>query len=113
MQKIGFFRPLVPYSLRTDYAKCSLCIFISDRTGITAENLGDALLEQFAEMQFKRTTCPFIDTPEKAHKLVAEINAVAEKQPHPPILFMSVVNEEIREILKASKGVLLNFLIPF
>lgn len=87
--------------------------FISDRTGITAENLGDALLEQFAEMQFKRTTCPFIDTPEKAHKLVAEINAVAEKQPHPPILFMSVVNEEIREILKASKGVLLNFFDTF
>lgn len=54
--------------------------FISNRTGITAENLGDALLEQFVEMQFKRTTCPFIDTPEKAHKLVAEINAVAKKQ---------------------------------
>ncbi|WP_150538606.1 posphoenolpyruvate synthetase regulatory kinase/phosphorylase PpsR [Actinobacillus vicugnae] len=87
--------------------------FISDRTGITAENLGNALLEQFAEVSFKRTTCPFIDTAEKAHQLVAEINTVAEKQPHPPILFMSVVNEQIREILKTSKGVLLNFFDTF
>lgn len=87
--------------------------FISDRTGITAENLGNALLEQFADMQFKRTTSPFIDTPEKAYQLVAEINAVAKKHPYPPLLFMSVVNEEIREILKTSKGVLLNFFDTF
>ncbi|MDU8924144.1 pyruvate, water dikinase regulatory protein [Pasteurellaceae bacterium LIM206] len=87
--------------------------FISDRTGITAENLGNALLEQFADIQFKRSTFPFIDTPEKAYKLVETINRTAEKSTHPPILFMSVVNQEIREILKSSKGVLLNFFDTF
>ena len=39
--------------------------FVSDRTGITSENVGDALLEQFDGIKFKRATYPFIDTQEK------------------------------------------------
>ena len=38
---------------------------ISDRTGLTAENIGEALLNQFGNVEFKRHTYPFIDTPEK------------------------------------------------
>ena len=51
--------------------------FVSDRTGLTSENMGNALLEQFSELTFKRSTHPFIDSPEKAHDLVAQINATA------------------------------------
>ena len=51
--------------------------FVSDRTGLTSENMGNALLEQFSELAFKRSTHPFIDSPEKAHALVAQINATA------------------------------------
>ena len=39
--------------------------FISDRTGITAEMLGNSLLTQFEDVQFQRVTIPFVDTPEK------------------------------------------------
>ena len=41
--------------------------FVSDRTGLTSENMGNALLEQFSELAFKRSTHPFIDSPEKPH----------------------------------------------
>jgi len=36
--------------------------FISDRTGITAEMLGNSLLTQFDEFQFHRITIPFVDS---------------------------------------------------
>ena len=35
--------------------------FISDRTGITAEALGNSLLTQFPEIKFKRINLAFID----------------------------------------------------
>ena len=40
--------------------------FISDRTGITAEALGNSLLTQFPEIEFKRVNLAFIDTQKKA-----------------------------------------------
>ena len=40
--------------------------FISDRTGITAEALGNSLLTQFPEINFKRVNLAFIDTQKKA-----------------------------------------------
>lgn len=87
--------------------------FISDRTGLTSESIGNALLEQFEDIKFKRTPKPFIDTPEKAHQLVADINDIAEKTGQNPILFTSVVNPEIREIIRSSKGLHLNFFDTF
>ena len=39
--------------------------FVSDRTGITAEMLGNSLLSQFEGLNFQRRTIPFVDTPEK------------------------------------------------
>jgi regulator of PEP synthase PpsR (kinase-PPPase family) len=47
--------------------------FISDRTGITAEALGQTLLTQFDTLEFKRETVPFIDTVEKAQALATRI----------------------------------------
>ncbi len=32
--------------------------YISDRTGLTAENIGEALLNQFGRIEFKRHTYP-------------------------------------------------------
>ena len=48
--------------------------FISDRTGITAENLGHSLLSQFDGIEFERITLPFVDTAEKAQNALASIN---------------------------------------
>ena len=47
--------------------------FISDRTGITSEGLGEALLNQFDHIEFQRNTYPFIDTVEQARALVKTI----------------------------------------
>ena len=47
--------------------------FLSDSTGMTAENLGRSLLVQFPQIQFESVTKPFVDTPEKAQRIAAEI----------------------------------------
>ena len=49
--------------------------FISDRTGITAEMLGNSLLTQFEDIQFRRITIPFVDSMEKAADAVRQVNA--------------------------------------
>ena len=83
--------------------------FVSDRTGITSENMGDALLEQFNGLKFKRATYPFVDTPDKARALVQIINRTAEEHEVRPLVFSSIVNDEIRTIVKTSAGLHLSF----
>ncbi|MBH5328891.1 kinase/pyrophosphorylase [Eikenella sp. S3360] len=88
-------------------------IFISDRTGLTAEGMGDALLNQFDNIEFKRFTYPFIDTPEKAERIVAEVNKIAEGCNLRPIIFTSIVNEDIRHIIRNCNGLHLSFFDAF
>jgi len=67
--------------------------FVSDRTGITAEMLGNSLLSQFEEFQFQRHTVPFVDSNEKIDGVIRQINDVARKEDRAPIVFSSIVDE--------------------
>ncbi len=78
--------------------------FISDGTGITAETLGQSLLAQFDNIDFRRLTRPYIDTVEKAHAMVQQINEVAETEQIRPIVFDTIVNTEIRDILSTANA---------
>ncbi|MCV6589937.1 MAG: kinase/pyrophosphorylase [Marinobacterium sp.] len=78
--------------------------FISDGTGITAEALGQSLLAQFDGIEFHRVTLPYIDTVEKARGAVADINESARSDGQRPIVFDTVVNEEIRKVIARSDG---------
>ena len=53
--------------------------FVSDGTGITAETFGNSILSQFA-IKPRHVRRPFIDTPDKAHQVVREINHTAERR---------------------------------
>jgi regulator of PEP synthase PpsR (kinase-PPPase family) len=80
--------------------------FISDRTGITAEMLGNSLLTQFEDFQFQRVTIPFVDTPEKIDEAVRQVNATAEAQGRRPIVVSSVVSETMSEIIRRDANAL-------
>ena len=67
--------------------------FISDRTGITAEMLGNSLLSQFEDFQFQWQTVPFVDTPEKIDAAIRQVNETAAREGKLPILFSSIVDE--------------------
>lgn len=87
--------------------------FVSDRTGITSENLGESLIEQFDEVKFKRSTYPYVDTTDKAHALVQIINRSEEEDEYRPIVFSSIANNEILDIVKTSKALHISFFDVF
>lgn len=86
---------------------------ISDRTGITVETLVHTLLTQFDEDLFERVTLPFIDSLEKIHAAVQQINAAALQDGVPPLVFSSLVDAGCREALRRSRGVLFDFFDDF
>lgn len=87
--------------------------FVSDRTGLTAEGMGDALLNQFDGIPFKKLTYPFVDTEDKAKEMVEKINTVAAECNARPIVFTSIVDENIRNIIRNCAGLHLSFYDAF
>ncbi len=69
--------------------------FLSDRTGITAEVLGNSLLTQFENFQFRRVTIPFVDSAERVAEALREVNDTAQREGRRPIVFSSVVDDEM------------------
>jgi [pyruvate, water dikinase]-phosphate phosphotransferase / [pyruvate, water dikinase] kinase len=72
--------------------------FVSDSTGITAETFGTAILNQF-EFKPRHVRMPFIDTVEKAHQVVQQINHTGQNQATRPIVFTTLVNPEIKRVI--------------
>jgi len=87
--------------------------FVSDGTGITAETFGNSILSQFS-IKARHVRRPFIDTADKAHQVVREINHTAETEGRKPIVFVTLVNQEILEIVTGgSKGLVLDMFNTF
>ncbi len=87
--------------------------FISDGTGITAETFGNAILAQF-EMKTRHIRLPFVDSADKAHQAVRQINHTAEVENIKPIVFTTLVNMEVLEVIRAGcKGMLLDMFGTF
>jgi len=72
--------------------------YVSDGTGITAETFGNSILAQFAAKP-RHVRRPFIDSVEKADKLVSEINETFEQEGRRPIVFLTLANTDIRNVL--------------
>jgi len=83
--------------------------FISDRTAISAETLGQSLLTQFEQLQFYQVTLPFVDTLEKARFAVMQINNAEQQSGGKPIIFSTLINDDIRQMIMTSKGVVFDF----
>ena len=73
--------------------------FISDGTGITAETFGNAILAQF-DFAPRRVRLPFVDTPDKAHQVVRQINHTGELEGKRPIVFTTLVDREVLGIIQ-------------
>jgi regulator of PEP synthase PpsR (kinase-PPPase family) len=70
--------------------------FVSDGTGITAETFGNSILAQFS-VRPRHVRRPFVDSVEKADHVVQEINTTAQREGKRPVVFITLVNEEIRD----------------
>ena len=87
--------------------------FVSDSTGITAETFGNAILAQF-EFKPKRIRLPFVDSVDKAHQVVRQINDNIAQEGQKPIVFTTLVNTEVFEVIRQGcKGMLLDMFGTF
>ncbi len=87
--------------------------FVSDQTGVTAETLGHTLITQFAGQTYRQVTLPFIDSEDKAHEAVRTIDAAAANGAPRPIIFSTMVQPDLREIIKGSVGLHLDIFDEF
>jgi regulator of PEP synthase PpsR (kinase-PPPase family) len=72
--------------------------FVSDGTGITAETFGNSILAQFSAKP-RHVRRPFIDTVDKAEHVVREIRETATQEGKRPVVFLTLVNDAVRNIL--------------
>jgi regulator of PEP synthase PpsR (kinase-PPPase family) len=87
--------------------------FVSDGTGITAEALGTALLTQFNEFEFKLAELRFINTEAKAREAAAIINQAAQKGGSPPLVFSTLTEPPIQQIIAATEAHVFDFFAAF
>ncbi|MFG6178439.1 pyruvate, water dikinase regulatory protein [Halomonas sp. THAF12] len=78
--------------------------FISDGTGITAESLGRSLLAQFENVDIRMLTKPYIDSVDKARRLVEIIQAAAVKDGETPIIIDTIVDQDVRNVIRNAPG---------
>ena len=87
--------------------------FVSDGTGITAETFGNAILAQF-ELTPRHVRLPFVDTVDKAHQAVRQINQTGVVEGRRPIVFTTLANTEVFEVLQTTcEGMLLDMFGTF
>lgn len=86
---------------------------LSDGTGITAEMLGNSLITQFENIEFEKLTIPYIDSIEKAENVVSMINQSYTEQGSKPLVFMTLVNPEIRQYFKKANACVFDLFSTF
>jgi [pyruvate, water dikinase]-phosphate phosphotransferase / [pyruvate, water dikinase] kinase len=87
--------------------------FVSDGTGITAQMLGHSLLTQFEGVEFKQITLPFVDSLEKAEECLTRIAAESTNGSGQPVVFSTLVNQDVREVVRRAKALFIDFFETF
>ncbi len=90
--------------------------FISDRTGITVEMLGNSLLTQFDSVEFKRVTLPFIDNLDKVRNTLGMIDAASRESGKRSLVFTSLMSNDLRQEIATANAMVLDlfdrFIVP-
>lgn len=89
--------------------KEKMVFVVSDRTGITAETLSHSLLTQFPDYVFKTQRLPFVDSLDKAQKVVEQINETALSSGSIPLVFSTFVDEKLKKVINSGIGVFFDF----
>ncbi len=85
---------------------------VSDGTGITAEALARSVLSQF-NMNYSRIYIPFVDTFKKAQQARLKIQAEYDRTGIPPIVFSTLVIEELVSEVRLAHALHLDVIQPF
>jgi [pyruvate, water dikinase]-phosphate phosphotransferase / [pyruvate, water dikinase] kinase len=107
------YHPALRSPLRNPIMPNRSVFFVSDGTGITAETFGNSILAQFAGTP-RHVRRPFIDTADKAHQVVREINETAGREGKRPLVFTTLVSAEVLDIVaQHANGLVLDMFRTF
>lgn len=87
--------------------------FVSDQTGVTAETMGHSLLTQFQGAPYQSVTLPFVASEAQADEVVARIDAAARDSALRPIVFATLVDDQVRARLQRCNALFLDFFDAF
>src|SRR6267142_1059724 len=87
--------------------------FLSDGTGITAQMLGHSLLTQFEGVDFNQFSLSVVATTEKAKECLVRIEAEVASGNGQPIVFSTLVNQDVREVFRRANALFLDFFETF
>jgi regulator of PEP synthase PpsR (kinase-PPPase family) len=87
--------------------------FVSDQTGVTAETLGHSLMTQFEGLEFRPITLPFVSSVDKAREAVRRIDRAALEEGLRPIVFSTLVQDELRDEVMLANGLFLDLFSAF
>jgi regulator of PEP synthase PpsR (kinase-PPPase family) len=87
--------------------------FVSDGTGITAQMLGHSLLTQFEGVEFDQVNLPFVDSADKAQECLERIERESLRANGQPIVFSTLVNGDVRDIVRRANALFLDFFETF
>jgi len=82
--------------------------FVSDQTGVTAETVGQSVIAQFAGLEAREVTLPFVSSADKAHEAVRRIDRTAEEEGVRPIVFSTLVEDDLRGIVMKCNALFLD-----
>lgn len=85
---------------------------VSDGTGVTVTTLANALLSQFESPDTRREIRSFVDTPDKARALAAEIE-VATARGERPLVLASLLDPGLRDVVSAAPCLFLDVIGTF
>ncbi|MCA9508335.1 MAG: pyruvate, phosphate dikinase/phosphoenolpyruvate synthase regulator [Myxococcales bacterium] len=89
------------------------CVFfVSDSTAITSKGLGTSLLSQF-DINFKEHLRPYINTKNKIFELLNDIKRAHQESGEPPIVFASMMDDELMQQLSAGFSGVIDIFRPF
>ncbi|MDX1266049.1 MAG: pyruvate, water dikinase regulatory protein [Oceanisphaera sp.] len=86
--------------------------YVSDGTAITAEVFGHAVLSQFP-LPFEQFTIPFVEDEGKARAVKAKINDSYHQSGKQPLVFHTIVDNTLRNIITSSDAMCYDFLNTF
>lgn len=87
--------------------------FVSDGTALTVAALGNSLLSQFENVQFNEIRIPFLNNEISAKNAVEKINQQAQKDGVRPLVFTTIINQDLANIVHNSNAYCLPYFETF
>ncbi len=93
----------------SDESRSTPVFFVAGGTGISAETLGNLMLQQFPSLTFRRRKFPFVTTVERAREVRATLDEACTDSVT-PLVFSSVSDDAVRHELQQTRCAFIDFI---